>query len=620
MTRAYTYGLLPPTWGRSLVLEQMRRAHDYRNKLVEIELTRRAGVREILSRGDDPQLQARADELTRQRDEARAQILRTRSAARRAADSPDQRARARALGAEIAAVVAEIRARRRTPSESARVGLAWVEVVAAKAVKDARATCGVYWGTYLLHERAMRASASTAASPELIPWRGEGRVSVQTQGGIAVDELASDTQIQILPGRPIGTHGEGGQGHPVLRAAVTHVRDVVSTRADPRSGMPLHGNGYRVGGGARRGRVLRLRVGSEGPGNRTPIWAEWPMQMHRPLPDGCRVKMATVSLRRRGTRWDWSVQIVVDDDACARPSAPESGVVALNLGYALRDDGRIRVGYVVGSDGHRSEILLPRSVPSSLDKADAIRSQRDHDLDAARAQLAAWVNLRDPASIPAWFRERTTSLASWRSPGRLAALVHEWQRGWWDGGAEGYDLVERWRIRDLHLERYETGLRSSALRRRRDAYRVLARELAGQYRTLVVDDTDLRDLQRLPIPESEEDPAWPAARRQRTVAAPHELRGALLDAFGPERTRRDSAVDVTVVHATCGHRNERSVESREVTCAGCGMVYDQDENACQNLLLRERQDANSRRETARESKPAKKRTYRIRKHTKAPQE
>ena len=48
-SRIYEYGLLPPTTNAALVDDQIRLAHRYRNKLVEIERERRVKVRQILT-------------------------------------------------------------------------------------------------------------------------------------------------------------------------------------------------------------------------------------------------------------------------------------------------------------------------------------------------------------------------------------------------------------------------------------------------------------------------------------------------------------------------------------------------------------------------------------------
>jgi hypothetical protein len=141
-------------------------------------------------------------------------------------------------------------------------------------------------------------------------------------------------------------------------------------------------------------------------------------------------------------------------------------------------------------------------------------------------------------------------------------------------------------------------MRRTALRRRTDCYRVTAAALARRYRALVIDDTDLREFQRSPATESE-DVERAAVKRQQRLAAGSDLRSALINAFRG-RVVRLSAADVTVVHAACGHRNAR-VDSRELTCGGCGATYDQDANACRNLL-REQSGAGEDGATARGAK------------------
>src|SRR5690606_21269492 len=133
-----------------------------------------------------------------------------------------------------------------------------------------------------------------------------------------LDELTTDTQLQILA-------------------------------------APDHRTGRRAG----TRRLLRLRIGSKGG---TPIWAEWPMIMHRPLPDGARIKAVTVSRRRRDCRrWEWLAHVMVDIPESASRPTPIDGAVALNLGWAQMDDG-VRAGMLLGTDGHAREIRVSESV------------------------------------------------------------------------------------------------------------------------------------------------------------------------------------------------------------------------------------------------------------------
>jgi hypothetical protein len=431
------------------------------------ERDRRAEVMAALSvHPDVADLEAQIVRARLALEAARTSITVTRGAARSRADSPEQRAHARDLRASLQALrtsAKEARDRIATDQATAKA----IEVAterAAERVRRARGACGVYWGTYLLHESAMAASRDTGRPVEFRPYTGDGRVSVQLQGGIDLADLwGTDTQIQIFV-------------------------------------PPSSGHGRRLGRGTAECPVLlRLRVQSE---NRKPVWAEWQLIMHRQPPVGARIKLATVTKRRRGTCWDWRLHLTIDiSDSPVRPH-PDDGAVALNLGFARRPNAALRSGYLVGTDDWEREILAEKSCayrtdpadwgasPGSgnrdtgwilrgLAKADAIRSQRDLDLDTMRAALCAWIGAQDPAVLPEWFVERTTHIASWRSPGRFAGLARAWQRGWFEGGDEGYDIVEPWRARDLHLERYETGLRTNTLRDRREGYRILAAQPRG---------------------------------------------------------------------------------------------------------------------------------------------
>src|SRR4029077_12731815 len=122
-----------------------------------------------------------------------------------------------------------------------------------------------------LAEQAIDAAKKSKAPPQFRRWTGDGRVSVQLQGGLDLADLWSgDTQIEIRPVAPTAHDPEARRGDR-RRASRT---------------------------------IVRMRVLSTDKGK--PVWAEWPMILHRPIPEGSRVKVATISRRRRDCRtWDW---------------------------------------------------------------------------------------------------------------------------------------------------------------------------------------------------------------------------------------------------------------------------------------------------------------------------
>ena len=355
-----------------------------------------------------------------------------------------------------------------------------------------------------------------------------------------------------------------------------------------------------------------------------------------------------MSRRRRDCRrWDWRLLLTLeipDDAVMHKRSAPADGAVALNLGWCTRPADAVRAGYVLSADSTTDhEVTVPHSTIDRVEKSEAIRSQRDKNLDAMRAPLVEWLRAHE-ASLPEWLVERTilsrppreqrhedssasqeteTSsglpsepldaprvetprarswhVAQWRSAGRFRGLAFAWRDQRFDGDAEGYQILESWRYRDEHLERYESGMRRGGLLDRRERYRLLAADLAARHRTLVVDDFDLRKFQESPKPE-EERVERPTAKRNQRHAAGSELRGALLNAFGPSRVLKESSIDVTRACAAivvdvatgadrvCGHIDiwDHAV-AREHTCSECGATWDQDQNACKNLINRWRE-------------------------------
>ena len=637
IARVYEYGLLQPTLNHELVLEQMHAGHRYRNLLVEIERDRRTAVSAAMAAHADVEpIAAAVAELSAQREEVFTELKRTNAHARSKVDQPERKAELKAIGEQLRAARAQLKEAKTAIKGDLSVAAAIqaADDHAKQRVRDARANCGVYWSSYLLMEAAVDQARKSPTPPRFQRWVGEGRVSVQLQGGIALDEVwGSDTQLQIMP-------------------------------IDPRTFAQETPRGERK----RLSRtMLRLRVQSD---KGKPVWAEFPMILHRPLPENCRIKLATVHRRRRDCRmWDWRVTIQVElEDGWTRGRCGE-GVVALNLGYCQTYDhlrGALRAGYLVDMNGKEREIVLQKSVIDRVEKSESLRSIRDKNMDTMRAELIAWMRANE-VTLPDWIVERTIlaraprdlahtpelaeqlsepgpqhhadgaaprltdgghdgstpdgvgsiieaghedsvdvamvpivgnrkrvwHVAQWRSAERYRSLAFAWRAARWNGDQAGYDIIEKWRYRDEHLQRYEAGMLRGALGDRRETYRVIAAELARTYRTLVVHDTDLRELQKLPEPTSNERKI-PVARRNQRHAAGSILRGALENAF------KRSGGNVVVVddhqitakcHVCESVERWDHVAHREHTCGNCGATWDQDFNACKNMLKREQASA-----------------------------
>ncbi len=557
-TRVYKYGLLPPTEEEDRISDQIGLAHRYYNDLIAIERRRRAITHAILlSHSSVAPLEAAVEALKAQVEQARVSIKKTRSEDRRRSDTKAQRDLVKQLRSQLKTQCQLLRDAKAELRKNVEIkgAIQQFNDGANIAAKQARGSCGIYWGTYQIVEDALFAVKRDAIEePRFRRWRGgDGAVGVQLQKGRSIEDVigGDDRQLQIDP-----------------------VPDEAYLPETPR------GQRRRLSR-----TMLRMRIGSAG---RAPIWAHWPMVMHRPLPDGCQIKKAKVIRRRLGNKFKWEMHITISLSNSWQHEPCGEGAVAIDVGWRQRTNGitTLRVGYQF--DGRAGEeILLDPSVIGDLLHVDRLRSYRDKDIEKLRPRLAQ--GLRDLGdSAPEWIRDRTATLYQWRSMARFAALAIAWRDQRFDGDDELFEMIESWRKYDSHLWLWEVHQRNKCLGRRKEQYRVLGATLARKYETLVLETFNLTKMQRKPAVESTEI-QWEAVKRAQTIASISELRLCLINAFVSRggRVIHVSAHNTTRICNAC-----ESVEKWDQAlclwhaCSACGVLWDQDDNAAKNIWQR----------------------------------
>lgn len=583
-TQVYRYGLLEPTNNAELVEEQMLLAHRYRNTLVEIERGKRAATR--TATGNHELAIAWLTTIAEEADQSVAEAAKRIKSAK--ADT-----RSREVPRDLQDSYAAAKAARREATTRLHVGRAWVKedssvqarlaeikMIANELQKNARAHCGVYWGTYLLIEDEWQAAAkmplfdgAEATDPRFVRWSGEGAVGVQIQKGEDASALidGDDTRLRIVT-TPISRQ-EG------KRAQFRQAPDPTSKRSLRRAG---------------RERELWMRIGSDG---QSPIWAHWPLILHRPLPELGRVKRASVIRRMIGPRAEWSLQITVEIPD-PMPARKHAGAVAVDLGWRVIGD-EIRVAVWRGEDGGTGEVRLSANDVQAIRIPEGLAATRTTSFSREIAWLAAW--LADPArrvdgrdSTPLWVVAATRTLSQWRSIGRLASLVHRWRDERFVGDAEAFERLEAWRRQDRHLWLWESSQRTGGHRRRNDVYRRMAAELAERYDVLVLETFDLRDVsQRNELGKLRGDND--AAQSNRHLAAPGWLRTCLKQAFAARGGRHEKVDGAYSTHTCpmCGLVAKFDAAPMISWACACGAIHDQDESAARVLLTRwiERRDS-----------------------------
>ncbi|MFI5297750.1 MAG: hypothetical protein ACHREM_06580 [Polyangiales bacterium] len=564
MNLVYRYGLRPPMENAELVRQQMRAAHDYRNTLVEIERGRRA-ARRVLDH-EHP------DVATIETEAAKAEA--TVITAKRAVAAVKSDSRSRVVPQELRDALVDARVARRDVMQKLKAArkeakvenkdkATSIDTLAADLRRSARSLTDAYWGTYLLveasDEQAREAplyDGTEPNDPRFVRWSGEGSVGVQLQGGENAVDIVDSTdtrlRVEMVPDR-------FGRDLPDRKFA-----------------------------------NLWMRVGSNG---RAPVWAKWPMLVHRPMPDGARIKRAVVTLRKIGPREEWSVQITIATPETSRAS--RGGVVAVDLGWRQLDDGGIRVARWRSDGGEDGEIAIGAKLVSKMRHPEELASIRSKAFNVAREKLVAWLAIAP--DMPEWLRTATSHLTQWRSAGRLASLALRWRAQRFEGDAEGYDALERWRYHDHHLWTWETSERKKAVRSRTDLFRVAASQLSARFDVIVLEGSDdrgekamdLSQMARRPAVDSEA-PQIDCAMSNRMLAAPGEFRDALVNAFrgtvaDEAGTRKRIAFKIawntTRKCNACGAIEEWD-QANEVQhcCSKCQATWDQDDNAAANLL------------------------------------
>lgn len=581
----FKYGLRGPTMNEELVRQQMRAAHDYRNALVEIERARRAAVRSVMTAdGAVGEAERALGEAEAALQSALAAVADARKKTRSRSETGAMKEAVKLARARKSEAVRAFAAARKAHMDgAAKHELEQIKAREGELQRGARNMSGAFWGTYLLIEaahqqvRAMPLYDEGAPNdPHFVRWQGEGRVGIQLQRPFPVDDVfGAGRWLRIAPVDERAWNSESrGERRRLARTK------------------------------------LMMRVESDG---QDPVWAEWPMVMHRPLPKGGRIRWVAVSMRRVGPREEWSVEITVETPDATQPTCG-TGAVAVNLGWRLTPDG-LRVATWVAEDGTTDHVMVPtgqlryvernigggkremRAVPSLLDafaKVDDLRGVRDGRFNIARDALAD--ALETLVDVPSWLREKTSHLRQWRSPARLAVLATRWREQRFAGDEDAFLALEAWRIQDRHLWTWESDQRDRVLRWRREIYRVAAADLARQYGTVVVEKTNMAKLARRPSVERQSCDN-PTARHSRMTAAAGKARMIFAQAFASRggRVVKVEPKDITRECHVCHHTHEDPIPADHIehVCAKCGEKWDRDVNAAKNLLERWRAAENA---------------------------
>lgn len=364
---------------------------------------------------------------------------------------------------------------------------------------------------------------------------------------------------------------------------------------------------------------VQVRIGSIG---REPLFAEVVANIHRELPEGARVKWATL-IRKDGplirTKVDgklairpyenWTLQLSIDFPNNI-PRA-ESGVAAVHLGSKVMDDGTIRVATWCGEspagpinvpEHFRSSIVMTRyddgkeygelrivpdvaghSFATASGFCEDLQSIRDKQFDDLVAKIVELKKSND--RLPQWFIDATANVERWASRKRLVRVVtlmtQDYTLAGWEsaiGETSTYIAAVTWLEREIHLGQSQDGTSKNARLQRRELYRVFAAMLRKRFNRVIVTETNLAKRNRKKSVASAE-PEQGERSHLRTVS-----HGILRDCIKNANAGYDTIEPCPLT--VCPKCQSVESPSREVmhTCIGCGETWDRLQVAAYNIL------------------------------------
>jgi hypothetical protein len=561
-TRVYRYVLRPPTTNSELVNQRFCDTRIYYNQLVTITNVGRSKYRTARARlfPAYDALDKEVSDLAKCAKEMRQEIKLTKAEQRTRKVDPGIKARLALVTTCLKIQSDKLKLLRSEVALSPELAAASAEIndVTNNAIKALRPT--LYWGTYQLCEAAIKKASSDSPYEvkynESPPHRLKSRIGNQFIGGIVVSDLATDTQMQIV-------------NAPEFRRS--------DSDKNWRARYPHDEQGHRIPC------VLRFRIGSLGK-QKKPLWADFPMSYHRPLPSDSRIMAAYITrqpLRERNP-WQYHLCIVLESkefEATQPLPSQQNSSVAINFGWRQMIGGQLRVAALLHKDHEPEFIELPDSFLSGLNHCKQLHSLLDEKFEIVKKELHTWISEHD---CPEGFRDSFEHLLLWKSQHRLNELVRYWTEHRIPQDDIIFPTMIEWSKRFLHLRDWMTNQRRRLLRWRDDFYSVEAKKIVSRFSTIVIDNFNMSDTARKATAE-EEKKGGDAASSNRFDACPSDLRARIRKAAAKYNCQIVSAptANGTKRCNKCG--TVQDVKTLEHECSRCKDQWDQDVNNTQNL-------------------------------------
>ena len=247
----------------------------------------------------------------------------------------------------------------------------------------------------------------------------------------------------------------------------------------------------------------------------------------------------------------------------------------------MTKDG-LRAAYATDTDDKTIECIVTQHQLNEFDTICGLSSTRQKHLNDCIHVIKAWMANKN---LPDWLTDAVAYIDKWKSYTHIFDLHSAFLQHKKSGNQEIVSYLEAYIERENHLRIWQSNLQNQVIARRNYEYQNFAAKLANMYDVLVLEKLSITDIvkhQKAIIGSQQST----ALDRNRTIVAPYELKTILINAFinrGKQFVEVNASYSTKVCHH-CGALEEVHQSSIMHTCTQCHTVWDQDYNACINLL------------------------------------
>lgn len=556
-----------------LVLSQLLKAHNYYNKLIEIEQNRRQEYRSLMDKqGEVKEKKEKIENLKKEKKSMHEQIRNNNSKNRKRENYPEYKKRIKEINEKIKTLNEEKKnIEKYRKDEITKTEIDKINKKAKENIRNIRKygpsneESPPYPGTYLLVEDSAESATKKKGAPpkfkslpEKDPKCVEGRIGVQIQNNFTFKEILEGKSNYVKIQNPTQRYSK----------KFGHYTNKEYSNAS-----------IRVGSKDKKGNASK--------NGRTPIWVTFPVKFHRLPPESAYVKWVWFQRKKIADQFIYELCLSLESENFFpkknNKKNDNKNIVGVDIGWRQLSNGDIRIAYC--SDDQ--ELTLTKDEVRKLLHPDELQSIRDNNFNEAIKCLI------DQFGEKKLKEEGAENIQQWKSPRRLIKFAKKWKNApsWLTNKKELRKVKgkQRWIRTDYftkenHLYQWQTFEKNKAISYIEEKYRKFACNLAEQYDKITIENFDMARLKQKSRPEDNKQ-LGNKARHMGYITAPAKFWKAL---YLVSPKRGCEIIEIPSYHTSkdcnqCGFTQQNLNSKLKYNCESCGAEWDRDKNAALNI-------------------------------------